>query len=585
MGRIAESSREEVRDKTDIAELVREYVPSLKQAGRTFKACCPFHQEKTPSFTVNPERQIYHCFGCHEGGDIFSFVMKVEGLSFPEALEKLAERAGVKLEKQTRELTAGERERVSVKKALEFAREYYHELLRKSDSAGAARGYFTRRGLSKETVIGFRLGFAPKAGGFLAEAAKKGFGREVLLKAGLAAERAGRTRDYFWDRVLFPIENARGETVGFGARTMGDGQPKYLNSPETVMFSKRRVLYGLDRALPSMRKVRRAVILEGYMDVLAAQQFGFTNTCAPLGTALTAEHAEFFHKRGIHNVTMVFDPDTAGSEAALRGAEHLLSENIKFRIASLPGNMDPDELLNEKGKEAFQEALDGASDLPIFKLERMLAARPADSAERKSEIANEILGTIDKMPDEVLKSEWRRVLAQRIGIDEASLYRQLSKGRPANAGPARRRHGGPRAEAAPSPLPILERDILLYLFRAPSLAVDDELVAESDFSDARAKAIFLAMRKVLSEGEAKDWSARLLDVLAGEQAALARSVLIDERTTADPAKVLARLVGRMRKQRRLNELEPLVTRGGVDCEIHEEYVRLLSELKGTGKGE
>ncbi|MFH1724620.1 MAG: DNA primase [Elusimicrobiota bacterium] len=597
MARIAEASVEDIRDRTDIVELVREYVPGLKAAGRNHKACCPFHQEKTPSFMVNPERQIFHCFGCQTGGDVFAFVMKLEGLSFPEAVTKLGERVGVRVAPVERALSPADKDRLRVRKVLESAREYYHGLLKKLPEAAAARRYLAERGLDEETIGRFRLGFAPRAGGLLAAAGRKGYEPETLQKAGLAAQREGQGsyRDYFWARVLFPILNAKGETVGFGARLMGDGEPKYLNSPDTAVFSKGRVLYGLHDALPTLRKRRECLLLEGYMDVLAAYQFGFTNACAPLGTAVTEDHVALL-KRYVDRITIVFDPDAAGAAAALRGAELALEKGLAVAIATLPEGLDPDELLHKRGVEAFKAALEAAEDLAAFKTGLLLKGRrkplPSDV---KSRIASQVLETIRRCPDEVLKSEWIRGLAERLGVDEQSLRLQLQKG--AEASPARRWTRKPAPGRAPeSPLPVVERDILLYVLKEPALATADErsigdaLVTESDFTDERARRIFARLREALGGPEkGGDWSTRLLDALDVRDAALVRELLLDEREALEPERVVAELVGRMRKKRRLAEIEPVVLKmvGGetpLDPDIQREYNRLLAELSGGRRG-
>lgn len=583
MARIAESSKEDIRQRLDIVEVVREYLPGLKRAGRHHKACCPFHQEKTPSFMVNPEKQIFHCFGCQAGGDVFAFVMRMEGLSFPEAVEKLAERAGVKIQQERRELTPEQKERAALREALEFAREHYHQLLMKLPEAEAARRYLAGRGLDRPTIERFRLGYATRGGSLLAAAAKKGFGPETLLKCGLAAERQGRTREYFFSRVLFPILDARGETVGFGGRVMGDGEPKYLNSPETPVFSKGRVLYGLFEALPAIRKERHALLLEGYMDVLAAQQFGVANACAPLGTALTEDHVAKL-KTYVDRFTLVFDPDAAGVKAAVRGAEMILAQGKAVAVATLPGGLDPDELLHQKGRAAFDAALAAAEDLPAFKTRCLIRETGgAKTPEAKARVASQVLETIAACPDEILKSEWVRRLAQALDLPEEALYRQLTKGVPAALPPRRR---APSGAGAAKPLPTLERDILYYLFKEPALAAGDGLVVESDLGDARARRILAGLRQALASG--REWFPALLEALDDEAAALAREIQCADLPGEDPAGILGGVVGRLRKQRRLREIEPLVLRrdpsaGPPDPELHREYIRLLTELKGTKK--
>ncbi len=594
---IAETSLDEVRERTDIVEVVREFIPNLKRSGRNHKACCPFHQERTPSFMVNPDKQIFHCFGCHAGGDVFKFIMLYEGLSFPESVEKLAERAGVRVAATREPSSPQAEERARVRKVLELARDFYHAHLKKLPEDSPPQRYLKKRGLSPEVIESFGVGFAPRSGPLKAAAGKKGYPPELLAKAGLVADRQGMGyRDYFWDRILFPIDNPKGEIVGFGARTMGDGQPKYLNSPETVVFSKGRVLYGLKAALPAIRKAREALLLEGYMDVIAAHQFGVKNATAPLGTALTEEHAALL-KRYADRVTVVFDPDAAGIKAALRGAEILLEKGLSVSIATLPDRLDPDDLLRQQGVEAFREALERASDLPAFMTEHLLRGKPPPTAAEKSRIAAEVLETIARTPDEILKSEWIRALGARLGVDELSLYHGLKKTGGSSTPRDRRRKPELRdGVERPSPLPVTERDILHYLFRSPALAVDDELVAESDLRDARARRILTALRTVLEEGEGVgepaeggDWTNRLLGILEPETATLARELLCDEREADDPAAILAEIVGRSRKMRRFAEIEPIVEGEGegkpVDPEIKKEYIRLLSDLKGTRKGE
>ncbi|TPW21083.1 MAG: DNA primase, partial [Elusimicrobia bacterium] len=401
--RIAEGVIEQVRDRSDIIEVVRDYIPNLKVAGRNHKACCPFHQERTPSFNVNPEKQIYHCFGCGAGGDVFSFVMKIEGLAFLEAVQKLGERAGVKVQPEERELSPADRLRLAVKRANEAALEKYRDQLKRSPEAEPARAVLAKRGVSEAMAEQFGLGYAPRAGGLAASLAKLGFPEEVVLRAGLAVRREDRVRDMFWGRLLFPIRNGKGETVGFGGRILGDGEPKYLNTAETELFSKGKTLYALHEALQGLRKERRALVLEGYMDVIAAHQFGFTHSVAPLGTALTEDHAAVL-KRWVDSVTIVFDPDAAGSTAAVKGAELLLEKGFSVAVATIPDGLDPDELLHQRGADAFRAVLDSAVDLAEFKTRVLLAKfTGALSAEDKAKVAGQVLETIRKCPDDVVK--------------------------------------------------------------------------------------------------------------------------------------------------------------------------------------
>jgi DNA primase len=566
-----------IRSRLDIVELVGEYVP-LTRAGRNMKARCPFHQERSPSFIVSPERQTFHCFGCGEGGDAFSFVMKSESLSFMEAAEKLALRAGVKIEAD-REMGPADKERIKIREANEFAAHHYAEQLKKDPSAEPARQYVANRKLSKASVEGFLIGYAPRNGNLVPAAMKKGFSEEILMKAGLAAKRAdGTLRDYFFDRLMFPIRDVKGAFVGFGGRTLGEGEPKYLNTAETPVFSKSKVLYGLYEGLAETRKARKSHLMEGYMDVIASHQYGLKTACAPLGTALTPEHALLI-KRYADAVAIVFDADNAGQNAAVRGAETALESGLATRVASVPEGKDPDEFLHAKGLEAFKLALDAAVDLVSFKTELLIKRAGEMTPEAKSAIAKDVMSTIVRCPDEILKDEWVRRLASRLGLNEDSLRRSGGKAvaqssrRPANA-PA------PLAPSAPvkaAVMPPADLQVLGLLLKTPASA--PEIVAD-DLESASAREIVSALKTLPLEGK---WGPRLLDALQpAERAAVAR-LLSDELGYDDPAAHLRATLGKRRTQRRLKELEPLVLSGHapVDPGLRDEYHRLAAELKGT----
>jgi DNA primase len=574
---IPSETLELIRSRLDIVELVGEYVP-LTRAGRNLKARCPFHQERSPSFIVTPERQTFHCFGCGEGGDAFAFVMKSESLSFMEAAEKLALRAGVKLE-AARELGPADKERIRIREANEFAAHHYHDLLKKDPAAEAARAYVGKRRLNKESVEGFLLGFAPRNGNLVPAALKKGFSEEILMKAGLAAKRAdGSVRDYFFDRFMFPIRDVKGAFVGFGGRTLGDGEPKYLNTAETPVFSKSKVLYGLYEGLAETRKARKAHLMEGYMDVIASHQHGLKTACAPLGTALTPEHALLI-KRYADSVAIVFDADNAGQNAAVRGAEVALESGIATRVASVPEGKDPDEFLHAKGLEAFKAALDGAQDLVAFKTDLLIKRAGELTPEAKSAIAKDVLSTIVRCPDEVLKDEWVRRLASRLGLNEESLRRSGGKAVPQSS---RRPSNAPAsspvaAPVKPAMIPPADLQVLGLLFKTPASASE---VLPADLESASAREIVSALKTLPLDGK---WAPRLLDALQPAERAVASRLLGDELGYDDPAATLRALTAKRRTQRRLKELEPLVLSGNapVDPGLRDEYHRLAAELKGT----
>lgn len=576
--RIPEATIESIRERVDIAELVKEYVPALRRAGRAFKACCPFHQERTPSFHVNVERQIFHCFGCEKGGDAFKFLMEMEQLTFPEAVAKLGERVGIRVEPAEHELSPAAREAIRLREALAFAREFYAKVLETAPEAAEARRYLDKRGLSPEMRQAWGIGFALGDGhSFLQSAGRKGFSTELLVKAGLAGSREGMPpRDFFRYRILYPITSVKGETIGFGARAMGDAMPKYLNSPDTPVFSKGRVLYGLHEGLAEIRKTRQVLLLEGYMDVLAVHQFGIKTATAPLGTAVTPDHAALI-KRYAESVVFVFDPDNAGAAAALRGAELLLEQGLSVRIATIPDGLDPDELLHQGDRPAFDAVLKKAADLPDFQTTRALGRIEGElGAEDKNRVAREVLATIAKAQDEVLKAEWARRLGERLGVDLDALLRQLRKA-PAEE-PRYKRTAAPEPARAvgegPSPA---ERAMLQALLASPALAGEAARVVEDDFTSSSARRVFAALREHGSRGVIG-----AIDALGAADAALARSLLM-EGGVGDPAVVLEAQVSGLRAVKRYKELHPKYLRMASgelpkDPSVIEEHARLQRVL-------
>ncbi|MGI5816875.1 MAG: DNA primase [Armatimonadota bacterium] len=372
-----DEAKEEIRDRLDIIEVIGQHV-RLERSGQRFKGLCPFHQEKTPSFTVDPERGFYHCFGCGEGGDIFSFVMKRDGLSFPEALRQLARRAGVQIESDP---MAGERRRRRelLERANEIARDHFRRNLFKHPSAEQARRYIAGRGFSRAMIDRFQLGFALDSWDDLLNAlAAEGINATLAEEAGLAkrGERGGHY-DTFRNRIIFPIMDMSGRVIGFGGRAMDPENPaKYLNSPETPLFHKRRAVYALDVARDAVVTEKRALIVEGYTDVISLHQAGIGNAVAGLGTALTGQQLELLG-RYADEVVLVYDSDAAGARAALNNLEVVETAEIAASLVVLPENTDPDEFVREHGPDAFRELLDDRVS-PIEYQLRMIFDRHAD---------------------------------------------------------------------------------------------------------------------------------------------------------------------------------------------------------------
>jgi len=362
-GNIPDEVIEEVRARTDIAALVSQYV-RLKKAGRNFFGLCPFHSEKTPSFSVAPDKQIFHCFGCGASGNAFGFLMKMEGATFPEAVRVLAGRAGIRLPDVEVSPAAESRRRQKERllEAMRLAAGFYQEAIFRTDAGNRALDYLESRGLLRETVRRFGVGFAPDSWDSLKKfLSKKGFTNQELLAAGLLTESERKTvYDRFRKRIIFPIYNQRGEVIAFGGRVFGEGTPKYLNSPETPLFDKGKNLYALHLAREAIRRERQAVVFEGYMDVIAAHQAGITHVVATLGTSLTEMQGRLLHSLS-EEIVLVFDADTAGLAATWRGLQVLRSTGNLVKIGRLPAGLDPDDFINKFGGEAFRERVLGAA--------------------------------------------------------------------------------------------------------------------------------------------------------------------------------------------------------------------------------
>ncbi len=514
-----ENLAEKIKQRLDIVELVRQYVPHLKKAGKTWKACCPFHKEKTPSFTVDAEKGLYYCFGCQEGGDVFDFLMKIENLSFNEAVRKLAEAVGVEYRPQGG-FSAAEQQRIQVRKTLDFAKTFYHKNLMNAGGE-MAREYVKSRGLTKETIQKFELGFAKNDAVGLCQAAQSShYTAQQLKQAGLCVQTAYGARDYFRGRLMFPIINQRGETVGFGGRILADGEPKYLNSPETAVFSKSQILYGLNFAGPAIRKAGRAVLLEGYMDVIACHQAGFENTVAPLGTSLTAEHGKLL-KRYTDNVIVLFDPDAAGIKAALRGALILIEQGLFVKVASLSDGLDPDEYIAQYGKEKFEAVLDKAQDLIEFhtRLQLDLYPRPLQP-QAKTAIINELAETLLKQPDPIVRREWVKYVAEQTGVDETLVLERL-RGREKSAARFQQHFNTRQPATAPKEtFHAAEENLVSWLLRFPQYSANCEALAA--LFDSRSLAELLkALCRAAAENAAAEGFVDRVCALAPQQAKLA----------------------------------------------------------------
>lgn len=418
---------EQVQSLNDIVEIISGFIP-LRRAGRTFKALCPFHQEKTPSFIVNAERQIFHCFGCGAGGDVFSFLMKYENLTFPEALRQLAERAHVDLPQST----AGREECSIAGKLFEINEEafhYYRKNFENRDSGKLAREYMEKRGFEPAVLEEAGVGLAlADWRGLFDHLSRKGFPEDLLLKSGLVLRAAqGNCYDLLRGRVTFPIRNVQGKVVAFGGRIMTQELPKYINSPETEIFRKRREFYGLHLAKRFVSPENsRMFIVEGYLDQIRMALGGFRNTVATLGTALTEEHVRIL-KRYVGEAVLVYDGDKAGEAASLRGLEIFLQEGLLVKLLSLPAGKDPDQFIREDGAPAFEKLAGSAQDIFEFKLASLLKKYNRNDSLGLLRITSEFLETFAHVRNEVLLDQYISRLSVVLGVQAESIRRELGK--------------------------------------------------------------------------------------------------------------------------------------------------------------
>jgi DNA primase len=422
---------DQIRQSNNIVEVISEYLP-LKKAGSNFRALCPFHQEKTPSFMVSPQKEIFHCFGCGEGGNVFNFLMKHEKISFIEAVERLAERAGISLPKDKASQEDASRiseEKKSLFEINHYAADFFHKCLKSASSAQKAREYLKKRGLGEETINNFGLGYAPGSGGGLLEpAVNRGYSKELLEKAGLItfSEKRNHYCDLFFDRIIFPISDVQSRIIGFGGRALGDQSPKYLNSPETAVFSKGKTLYALNRAKESIQKKNQVIILEGYTDVLTCHEFGIENSVATLGTALTSDHVSII-SRYAEQVVIVYDADTAGIKAALRGLDMFIRSGLKVRVVALPQGSDPDDFLRSQGVEKFQREISQSLSLVDYRIKLVLQTTDLNSSEGKVVLVEEVLPTIARIKNLIEQKEEIKKLSRLISVDEETLLLELGR--------------------------------------------------------------------------------------------------------------------------------------------------------------
>ena len=469
---ISNQTTQEVRARASIVEVVSDYV-TLKKAGRNHSGLCPFHSEKTPSFTVNEEKGVFYCFGCQAGGDVFKFLMLYDGLTFPESIERLAERYGIRVE-FSGPAGGGESRRGDLFRLNEKAADLFHALLLDPSRGARARAYLEKRGVDEGQWRLFRLGFAPGGDVVAGRLRHEGFALDQAAEVGLVVDKGqGRYRDRFFGRVMFPITEPGGKIAGFGGRVIDEGEPKYLNSPETPLFHKGSQVYGLGQARDGIRSNDRVVVVEGYLDVLALAQFGVTHVVATLGTALTTDHLRLLG-RYTRNVVALFDGDAAGRNAAARGFEVFQQAGLWGQAAFLPQGSDPDTFVRTEGREALERVLERAVPIADFYLD-WLRDNHGTSMAGKSRLADEVSRMLAKVTNALDRDLLARRAADLLGIREELLRRTSGGAAPPGAGASP--SGGDsrrRAQGAPAGWSLgedrAESALVALMLRFPAVA-------------------------------------------------------------------------------------------------------------------
>ncbi|HXW54333.1 MAG TPA: DNA primase [Candidatus Cybelea sp.] len=456
------SFAERVKQQADIVRVIGDYV-RLKKAGANFMGLCPFHQERTPSFAVHPTKQIYHCFGCGVGGDVFQFVMEVEKSTFPEAVRSVAEKCGIPIP-QTRPRSPEERQENQQRSAIlamhREAAAFFTRRLDEGPEGAVALAYLEDRGLDRDTILRFGLGFAPSSGDALLRHLRAKYPDKLLGVSGLfSRDQSGRLYDRFRRRIIFPISNESGKVIAFGGRALGDEMPKYLNSPETPIYSKSHVLYHLDGAKESLRQNDFGILVEGYMDAIAVARAGFLNVVASCGTSLAEPQIRLL-SRFTRRVVVNYDPDAAGQAATERSLGILLEKELDVRALSLPAGADPDKFIREQGADSYRKLLEEAPSYLDYLIGR---ARKMDrtTAEGKLAALNFLMPYVQKVPNRLVRSEWASRIASELRVDEPVLRESLRR-----AAADRRSEVKPKPELVASVIKPAERQLIRMLAEA-----------------------------------------------------------------------------------------------------------------------
>jgi DNA primase len=621
--RIPPEKIEEIRSAIDIVDVISQHV-RLKKRGKSFTGLCPFHQEKTPSFTVSADKQVYHCFGCGRGGNVFTFVMEFEKVSFTEAVRSLAEKVGIVIAFAESD-QEHQNEIESLYNVCRFAGLTFHNNLTKSDEGRTALEYFHQRGFTDETIRAFGLGYAMNSwDGFLNRAKEEGLKREDLLKAGLLRTREdGSDYDYFRGRAIFPIFITTGRVVGFGARKLREDDPlgKYINSPETPIYNKSRILFGLFHSKDAVRSEDNALMVEGYADLISLYQAGIQNVVASSGTALTEEQVQLI-SRYTKKLTLVYDADSAGSNATLRGMDIALAQDLDISIVELPEGEDPDSFVRKSGGKEFRRLLGESISFIDFKAKQFLRAGAFGTPEGKAQAVRSIVQSIAKMPDELKRNFYIKEVSAKYDVYESILYRELERWAPGRAPagvtasprPPALQSTGQNADASrpavtaqsPKSIPVVERDVLKLLLehQEQMMGFMFSHMSTTELTDPRIRSVveFLLSRfdergpgqvtEIVNEMEDPLLKNLVTDIVMSRYEVSKRWELGSSETVSDPMRIARDVLMALRKrtlQRQIEENQKALKDAGTRGEDSQVYVQrhldLIKQLLAVDSGD
>ena len=574
-----ESFKEQVRSTANIVEVISGYVP-LKKRGQNFWGCCPFHGEKTPSFAVNPAKNMFYCFGCHEGGDIFKFIMKIESCDFKEALKLLAARYGIPVPERQKTAVEirREKQRERIYETNATACRFYQACLLKTPYGKGALAYLNGRGINQEIINSFSIGYALDSfTSLLSNLGRHGYKGEELLAAGLVAMGRQQLYDKFRNRVMIPIKDPKGKIVGFGGRVLDNSTPKYLNTAETEWFNKRRLLFAMDVAYKAIRTSRQAIVVEGYMDAISLHAAGISNVVASMGTAFAAEQAKLL-QRIADEVVFCYDSDSAGRKASVRAVSIARTAGLKVRIAGVPEGKDPDEYVRRYGKEAFLKVVAEAREGIDFQIEETILQNDVSNLAGKVDAVSNILPFLLECKSEIEAAEHMRRVAQRLTIDEGLIVEEYRK--------ATKRNGVKR-ESAYVPVPDVkkisitrqaEEQLLAVLLEEPYLAENCQVVLQcTGWSDPVLAQIFAVLQALI---QANTFTIdKLNDALDGA----GQSALAGIRTRAVPTQNGEQFVEACLRQLQRNYLEQEYEKHRLLADEYERSAdeRFMQELQET----